>query len=130
MVFNLCVRSKVRAPILAEAHAASVPACPPPTTMTSNLLADLSLALLKNSFLIHMKGLHSGILHLCRENLTTPFFNNLSISGDLIKNNNRTTGRTKSERHVNVNEDFVVKINLHSPYIFFPVKSQVYSLCY
>jgi hypothetical protein len=31
----LCVTSSVRHPIRAAAHAASVPACPPPTTMTS-----------------------------------------------------------------------------------------------
>jgi hypothetical protein len=38
MVSMLCVSNKVRAPLRAEASAASVPACPPPITMTSNVL--------------------------------------------------------------------------------------------
>ncbi len=33
-----CVTSAVRAPMRAEAAAASVPACPPPMTMTSKSL--------------------------------------------------------------------------------------------
>src|SRR3954471_7333343 len=33
----LCVRSSVRQPARADASAASVPACPPPTTMTSKI---------------------------------------------------------------------------------------------
>ena len=35
MVSSLCVTSNVFAPILADEHAASVPAWPPPTTITS-----------------------------------------------------------------------------------------------
>src|SRR5690606_25207880 len=35
-VSMLCVSSKVAQPMRAAASAASVPACPPPTTMTSN----------------------------------------------------------------------------------------------
>jgi hypothetical protein len=37
----LCVSSSVRAPMRAAASAASVPAWPPPTTMTSNSFGDL-----------------------------------------------------------------------------------------
>src|SRR5918992_3985030 len=37
MVADAWVTSAVRAPIRAEAAAASVPACPPPTTTTSNV---------------------------------------------------------------------------------------------
>ena len=36
-VSMLCVNNSVRQPILAEAKAASEPACPPPITITSNL---------------------------------------------------------------------------------------------
>ena len=40
-VSMLCVSSSVRAPMRAAASAASVPAWPPPTTMTSNCLRKL-----------------------------------------------------------------------------------------
>ena len=44
IVSILCVTRSVREPILAAAHAASVPAWPPPTTITSNCeLRELSL---------------------------------------------------------------------------------------
>src|SRR6185436_2780803 len=39
-VAKACVTSAVRAPMRAAAAAASVPACPPPTTMTSYIFFD------------------------------------------------------------------------------------------
>lgn len=64
IVLILWVSSKVLAPILAEAHAASVPACPPPTTITSNFCSVQLLTFLQSTFLTLLEGLQPGIPQL------------------------------------------------------------------